>query len=419
MTFLEVIAYVLLLISEMQKTLAFGFLILQSMEGDRNMGMFLNRKKKYLKFMDMVCLQFGLSFVPGTSLKEHIFKSSHWFNNCLPDLPEGSFIKELRMPRAVLGKLLRDMYPFYPIKPKDEGAGPQPIPFPKILCATLYKLGHKITMWACASKFGISKSILSLRFEQLVNIIVEQLGPAFLRWPSVKRQKYISYVFWLRRGIPGVVSCADGSHIPFNLLDKDAATDFYCRKGFYSIILQAAVDHVPLFTDVYVGWPGSVNDGRVWRNSPLKRKFEEFYNNPQAFPEFSLTNHHLLGDAAYKIDKYMLPPFKNTFILRHSHRRYNKRQSGTRMAVERAFGQAKGKWQTLKWLNYRTMQLNCKVITACCILHNYVKLGGAPLDDNDLPDVPNIAEQILGIDILQAGAKRQQIMDSLFRVVRV
>ena len=138
------------------------------------------------------------------------------------------------MPRAVLGNLLRGTYSFYPIKPKHEGAGPQPIPFPKILCATLYKLGHKITMRDCAAKFGISKSILSLRFEQVVSIIVEQVGPAFLKC-SVKRQKYIAYAFWLKRSIPGVVSCSDGSHIPFNLLDEDDATDFYCRKGFYSL----------------------------------------------------------------------------------------------------------------------------------------------------------------------------------------
>ena len=115
----------------------------------------------------------------------------------------------------------------------------------------------------------------------------------------------------------------------------------------------------------------------------------------------------------------MMPPFKNTIVFRHTHRRYNKRQSGTRMAIERAFGQAKGKWKTLTGLNYGSIHLNCKVIMACCILHNYVKLRGVPLNDNDLPIVPNIVHQVLGNEPLEPAEKRQRIMNSLFEVERV
>jgi len=40
--------------------------------------------------------------------------------------------------------------------------------------------------------------------------------------------------------------------------------------------------------DVYAGWPGSVHDARVWRNSPLSRIL------PSLPPDL-----HLLGDSAY------------------------------------------------------------------------------------------------------------------------
>ena len=34
-------------------------------------------------------------------------------------------------------------------------------------------------------------------------------------------------------------------------------------EGFYSVIVQAVVDHNLLFTDLNIGWPGSVHDVRV------------------------------------------------------------------------------------------------------------------------------------------------------------
>ena len=44
---------------------------------------------------------------------------------------------------------------------------------------------------------------------------------------------------------------------------------YYNRKGFYSVNVQAVVDHNLLFTDLYIGWPGSVHDARVLVNSAL------------------------------------------------------------------------------------------------------------------------------------------------------
>ena len=36
--------------------------------------------------------------------------------------------------------------------------------------------------------------------------------------------------------------------------------------------MQAVVDFRGLFMDVYIGWPGKVNDARVFSNSSLYRK---------------------------------------------------------------------------------------------------------------------------------------------------
>ena len=38
----------------------------------------------------------------------------------------------------------------------------------------------------------------------------------------------------------------------------DNATDYFNRKKFHFIVLQAMVDHEYCFMNVYAGWPGSV-----------------------------------------------------------------------------------------------------------------------------------------------------------------
>ena len=51
------------------------------------------------------------------------------------------------------------------------------------------------------------------------------------------------------------------SHIPISMPVMNHA-DYYNRKGFYSVIVQAVVDYRCRFMNVYTGWPGSVRD--VW-----------------------------------------------------------------------------------------------------------------------------------------------------------
>ena len=49
------------------------------------------------------------------------------------------------------------------------------------------------------------------------------------------------------------------------LAPEDCTKDYYNRKGYHSIILQAIADHRYCFTDINIGWPGSVHDARVFK----------------------------------------------------------------------------------------------------------------------------------------------------------
>ena len=72
-------------------------------------------------------------------------------------------------------------------------------------------------------------------------------------------------------GFPQAVGAIDGSHIPI-IRPDESASDYYNRKGYYSVIMQAMVDFHGLFMDVYIGWPGKVHDARVFANSSIYRR---------------------------------------------------------------------------------------------------------------------------------------------------
>ena len=60
----------------------------------------------------------------------------------------------------------------------------------------------------------------------------------------------------------------NGTYIPIITPDTNAK-DYYNRKGFYSMLMQAVVDSNYCFTDIYIGWPGSIHDARVFSNSAI------------------------------------------------------------------------------------------------------------------------------------------------------
>jgi DDE superfamily endonuclease len=155
-------------------------------------------------------------------------------------------------------------------------------------------------------------------------------------------------------------------------------SDYYNRKKFHSIVLQGVVDDAGIFLDLYVGWPGSVGDARVWRNSPLfHRAIFESNNVPNlADREMFHNGNFLLGDKAYPLSDFLLPPYKRYNGQPIEEKLYNFLHSSTRMVVENAFGRLKGRFRRIKtcvW--FRTVEQDCQAILAACIIHNICELN--------------------------------------------
>lgn len=170
----------------------------------------------------------------------------------------------------------------------------------KKLLATLWLLGNKESFRGVADRFNFDKGFLHAIVMEICTGL-RTLRPEFLSWPDRQQQAQIASSFLRKTGFPGIVGCIDGSHIPIPG-PTDHRASYINRKGFPSIQLQAVCDDNLRFLDVCAGWPGSVHDARVFRNSPLHDALEggNLHNE-----------NHLLGDSAYALDIYM----KNRLII--------------------------------------------------------------------------------------------------------
>ena len=119
--------------------------------------------------------------------------------------------------------------------------------------------------------FGLGRSTVGKIVVETSHAITTHLLPQYVRIPQGDKLKEITDGFETFWGFPQAAGAIDGSHIPIVHPDE-SASDYYNRKGYYSVIMQAMVDFRGLFMDVYIGWPGKVHNARVFVNSSLYQR---------------------------------------------------------------------------------------------------------------------------------------------------
>lgn len=218
---------------------------------------------------------------------------------------------------------------------------------------------------------------MSLALREVIESILIDLMPRLIKMPTRDTlQEQINFCEE-RWGFPQFGGAIDGSHIPI-LRPGEYHTDYFNRKGWYSIILQALVDCHYCFTDIYVGWPGRVHDARVFKNSPLLEKAQR----GTLFPNMNRVINGrdipvlVLGDPAYPLMNWLMKPFPDNGQLRPEKSNFNYRLSRARMVVENAFGRLKGRWRILLKRIDCDLQIVPQLISACCVLHNLCERSG-------------------------------------------
>ncbi|XP_066590826.1 putative nuclease HARBI1 [Prorops nasuta] len=236
--------------------------------------------------------------------------------------------------------------------------------------------------------------------------------PKFIKWPTREEIIIISESFKRHKGFPNIVGAIDGTHIKIAAPKSDPES-YINRKGFHSMQLQVVCDNKMQFLYCYVGNAGSLHDQRVFRLS----KLQNICNDENNFP----CNGHLIGDAAYMIQKHLLVPFKDNGHLTRIQKNFNYCLSSTRMVIERSIGLLKGRFRTLlDRLPMTRTDLILKHIMACCVLHNVCLLKNDLIVESIIIDTQERHQEnndIPTILRMQGIQKRNEVANSLQMVL--
>lgn len=151
--------------------------------------------------------------------------------------------------------------------------------------------------------------------------------------------------------------------------------------------MQAVCDSKYVIRDVFIGYPGSVHDARVFRNSSLCGTLQQ-----------KCGDHYILADSAYPCLRNLLTPYQDNGHLNDIEKNYNFTLSKCRIVIEHTFGILKQKFRQLYHLKLRNIDTICHFIRATCVLHNLsvssndIYLDEIDVENNEVQDdVPNAA----------------------------
>ncbi|XP_035986731.1 putative nuclease HARBI1 [Fundulus heteroclitus] len=300
--------------------------------------------------------------------------SEHWWLYIVRETfnPQ-QWIENFRMSYRTFQWLCESLRPYIS---KAETRMRRPIPVEQKVGAVLWFLGTTSDYRTIAHLFGISRASLCIFVKDVCEAICYHLTPQFVKLPTDIEATNIMESFKEKWGYPICIGAIDGSHIPI-VAPNERRVDYFNRKGWYSINMQALVDDRYMFRDICVGWSGSTHDARVLVNSQLYQFWENgVFPHLQTEIDGVMVPPVILGDPAYPLLPWLTKPYPENAGTTEAQKKYNFIHSRSRIVVENAFGRLKGRWRRLlKRIDNNTSNVP-NVIAACCTLHNICETQG-------------------------------------------
>ncbi|XP_060095227.1 uncharacterized protein LOC132572328 [Heteronotia binoei] len=299
-------------------------------------------------------------------------RSEWWEKVVLPHWDDPLWQENFRMSRQTFMELCAMLRPVLERQTTNMRA---PITVEKQLAIAVWKLATPDSYRSVAECFGVGRSTVS----RIVMEVCQALYDVYHHVVHLTRPHEVIKGF-AAKGFPHCIGAIDATHIPI-IAPAHRATEYINSKGYYSMVLQALVDHEGRFTDVYAGRSGKVHDARIFRSSPIFRAMNQGTFGPNAIMDMEgeQVKPVILGDPAYPLLPWLMTPYSGH--LDTSKQRFNDTLNCCRTVVEYAFERLRGRWRCLlSRLDVRERYAP-RVIVACCILHNICEAKGEPLQE--------------------------------------
>ncbi|KAF7304138.1 DDE Tnp4 domain-containing protein [Mycena indigotica] len=214
-----------------------------------------------------------------------------------------------------------------------------------------------------ALKLGVGYGTV-LSYCRRVIRAIRMLKSKYASWLSEEEQQCSIDVIRQRTGFTDCVGSGDGSLVQSSEQPLWMGSAYLSRKGFMAYSVFAIVDS---FAAWDLGWPGSVTDARVFKNS-------HFWRFRHQYLQFG---HRILVDKGYASTPFTIRPFSEPELAsasaadRHRMKNFNYLLSTQRITVEHAFGCLKLRFRSMQMMGgHKQVQNVWRAIEAMMIMHN-------------------------------------------------
>lgn len=300
-------------------------------------------------------------------------RSKAWWDECnSPDYPDEEFKKQFRMGRATFDMICEELNSAIA---KEDTTLRTAIPVRQRVAVCLWRLATGDPLRVVSKKFGLGISTCHKLVLEVCTAIRTVLMPKHLQWPEEETLRRIKEEYESISGIPNVVGSMYTTHIPIIAPKISVAAYFNKRhternqKTSYSITVQGVVDPRGVFTDVCIGWPGSMPDDQVLEKSALFQRANGGL----------LKGVWIVGGSSYPLLDWVLVPYTQQHLTWTQHA-FNEKIGEIQKVAKDAFARLKGRWRCLQKRTEVKLQDLPVVLGACCVLHNICELNNEEID---------------------------------------
>ncbi|KAK2644940.1 hypothetical protein Ddye_020135 [Dipteronia dyeriana] len=330
---------------------------------------------------------------PGSGQHRRLWvkdRSKAWWDECnRPDYPEEEFKKWFRMSRQTFDTICEELNS---VIAKEDTTLRTAIPVRQRVAVCIWRLATGEPLRLVSKRFGLGISTCHKLVLEVCTAIRSVLMPKYLQWPDGDSLRQVKEDFKSASGIPDVVGSMYTTHIPIIAPKVSVAAYFNKRhternqKTSYSITVQGVVDPNGVFTDVCIGWPGSMPDDQVLEKSALHQRASGGL----------LKGLWIVGGSGYPLMDWVLVPYTQQHLTWTQHA-FNEKIGEIQRVAKDAFARLKGRWSCLQKRTEVKLQDLPVVLGACCVLHNICEMKNEDMDPDltfDLVDdemIPEIA----------------------------
>ncbi|GBG75990.1 hypothetical protein CBR_g21231 [Chara braunii] len=298
------------------------------------------------------------------------------------DAKDDYYLTLLRMKRSTFIRLLDALRPYLE---RQVTRFRRPLHPAHILAYAIHRWAsgdcHRHSSWG----YGMGKTSGLRAMEDVTAALIVVFPNATTFGSADDRRRSMDW--YAEKGFPNCWGCVDCTHI---YIDKPPLRngDHFCsgRTKRFSIVAQIVFDHELRILDLNVGYPGTVHDSRILRNSSMFRRaqagsvFVDEARHPAISHVQGVSGGYLLGDAGYPALPWLVTPYGRWGRNCRRAAAFDARLKIVRVDSERGNGVLKGRFQNFHWPGKHGIATLPQQFRAVCILHNILIDMGEDVD---------------------------------------